>query len=89
MIKYNEASTLGPRNNPTQNVVLPRIWRFFMKLVRVKAMSGIWQSCMRKRYPRIFLNITAMQSSCTSAESRNVANVAAPRLKWKVEIEEK
>lgn len=85
--RYKLVKKLGPTNNPIQNITLPKITRPFINFDLDKLTSGICTNCAQKRYPRTFLNITAMHISCTSALRRKVTKVAALRLRWKVEME--
>lgn len=86
--KYNAVNKLGPTNNPNQKIVFPNTTLPLMTLLLLRLTSGNCASCIQNKYPRTFLNMTAMHISCTRADSRKVTKVAACRLRWKVEMEE-
>jgi len=88
MTRYILVRKLGPMNRPIQKMVFPSTALPFSNLLLDKVTRGICINCAQNRYPLTFLNMTAMHNSCTSAESKNVTNVAAFLLRWKLEIDE-
>lgn len=86
IIKYKLVKKLGPTNKPNQKITFPSTVLPFNSFVLLSVTNGICNSCMVNRYPLTFLNRIAMQSSCTSALSKKVTNVAAFRLRWNVEM---
>ena len=86
-IRYKLVMMLGPKNSPIQKIILPKTFLPFSILVLDSIARGIWLNCMKNRYPLTFLNKQNITSSCTSADRRNVANVAAPLESLNAEME--
>ena len=79
--------TMSPKRN-LHNNKFPATGLFFMNFVLAKAISGIWDNCSIKRYPRTRLKRMNMSSSWSTALSRNVIRVAVYFLTFIAEIEE-
>lgn len=88
MIKYKLHKKLGPVKMPTQKNRFPNTFLPFIHFIRLTPTSGSCIICMAIKYPRSFLNIHHMTSSCTQALRKKVKRVAMGRERRRVLMEE-